>query len=240
MKKKIMLSSILTIVLCACLIAGSTFALFTDIADTSIAITSGNVKLTATVIGQGDNTYAALAPVLYSIEGADAQTPGAFPVYDANLDETFYYVETGALQGNVFPNGGTASVDTNSGVVTFTNITPGDKMEFNVAVSSESNVKTKIRYIIKPGAGMDASLLDGFTVSYDGNEFYLTAGGVVVSDWISVEAAREGETVDFASEKKLGIELNPEADNRWMNQSFSFVVLVEAVQDNALPTPTNP
>lgn len=238
MKKKIMLSSILTIVLCACLIAGSTFALFTDIADTSIAITSGNVKLTATVIGEGDNTYAALAPVLYSIEGADAQTPGAFPVYDDNLDETFYYVETGALQGNVFPNGGIASVE--NGVVTFTNITPGDKMEFNVAVSSESNVKTKIRYIIKPGAGITASLLEGFTVSYGDNEFYLTADGVVVSDWISVDAAADGQTVDFASDTKLGIKLNPEADNRWMNQSFSFVVLVEAVQDNALPTPTNP
>lgn len=238
MKKKIMLSSILTIVLCACLIAGSTFALFTDIADTSIAITSGNVKLTATVIGQGDNTYGTLAPVLYSIQGADAQTPGAFPVYDDNLDETFYYVETGALQGNVFPNGGIASVE--NGVVTFTNITPGDKMEFNVAVSSESNVKTKIRYIIKPGAGMDASLLDGFTVSYGDDEFYLTAGGVVVSDWISVDAAADGQTVDFASREKLGIELNVDADNRWMNQSFSFVVLVEAVQDNAVPTPTNP
>ena len=56
MKKKVLLSSVLVIAICLCLIAGSTFALFTDIADTSIAITSGNVKLTATVIGQGEKT----------------------------------------------------------------------------------------------------------------------------------------------------------------------------------------
>ncbi|MBP3375589.1 MAG: hypothetical protein J6L83_02360 [Clostridia bacterium] len=49
MKKKIILSSVLSIVLCLSLIVGATFALFTSEARVNIAVTSGNVKLTATL-----------------------------------------------------------------------------------------------------------------------------------------------------------------------------------------------
>ena len=49
MKKKVILSSILTIALCLCLIAGSTFALFTSETKTDVAITAATVKLTATI-----------------------------------------------------------------------------------------------------------------------------------------------------------------------------------------------
>ena len=49
MKKKIILSSVLSIVLCLCLIAGATFAFFTSEARVNIAVTSGNVNLTATL-----------------------------------------------------------------------------------------------------------------------------------------------------------------------------------------------
>ena len=49
MKKKVILSSILTIAICLCLIAGSTFALFTSKTETDVAITAATVKLTATI-----------------------------------------------------------------------------------------------------------------------------------------------------------------------------------------------
>lgn len=48
MKKKIILSSVLTIVLCLSLIAGSTFALFTSESKVNVAVTSGTVKVLAT------------------------------------------------------------------------------------------------------------------------------------------------------------------------------------------------
>ena len=47
MKKKVLLSSIVTIALCLTLIAGTTFALFTDNIVMNIAVTSGKVDLTA-------------------------------------------------------------------------------------------------------------------------------------------------------------------------------------------------
>lgn len=49
MKKKALLSSILTIALCLSLIAGSTFALFTSESKVNVAVTSGKVDVVATI-----------------------------------------------------------------------------------------------------------------------------------------------------------------------------------------------
>ena len=49
MKKRLLLSSIMMIVLCVSLISGATFALFTSESKTNIAITSGKVELVANV-----------------------------------------------------------------------------------------------------------------------------------------------------------------------------------------------
>lgn len=49
MKKKILLSSVLTIALCFCLIAGSTYALFTSETEVNIAVTAGKVQISATI-----------------------------------------------------------------------------------------------------------------------------------------------------------------------------------------------
>lgn len=48
MKKKVIISSVLTIALCLSLIAGSTLALFTSESNVNVAVTSGTVKVTAT------------------------------------------------------------------------------------------------------------------------------------------------------------------------------------------------
>lgn len=49
MKKKVLLSSILTIALCLSLIAGSTFALFTSESKANVAVTAGKVDVVATI-----------------------------------------------------------------------------------------------------------------------------------------------------------------------------------------------
>ncbi len=49
MKKKIVAMSLLSIIMCASLIVGATFALFTSKSDINIAITSGNVEVVATI-----------------------------------------------------------------------------------------------------------------------------------------------------------------------------------------------
>ncbi len=67
MKKKTIVSSLLTIVLCLSLIAGSTYALFTSEDEVNIAITSGEVSIVATIL-DGMKTY--------SLD--EEQAPGAF------------------------------------------------------------------------------------------------------------------------------------------------------------------
>ncbi|MBE6634143.1 MAG: hypothetical protein E7620_07385 [Ruminococcaceae bacterium] len=62
MKKKGLLSSILTIALCISLIAGSTFALFTSNSTVDIAVTSGGVELNASVDMSGLKTYSLNQP----------------------------------------------------------------------------------------------------------------------------------------------------------------------------------
>lgn len=47
MKKKVLLTSVVTIILCLCLIAGSTYALFTSGASVNIAVTSATVDVLA-------------------------------------------------------------------------------------------------------------------------------------------------------------------------------------------------
>ena len=49
MKKRVFLTSILTIVLCLCLISGATFALFTSESKVNIAVSSGKVEVIASV-----------------------------------------------------------------------------------------------------------------------------------------------------------------------------------------------
>ncbi len=49
MKKNALITSIMTIVLCLSLIAGSSFALFTSESTVNVAVTSGTVDVTATV-----------------------------------------------------------------------------------------------------------------------------------------------------------------------------------------------
>lgn len=75
MKKKVLLSSCLSILLCLCLIAGSTYALFTSKKTVDVSVTSATVELTAVV------------------------NPASLKLYSKNVlqDETFENKGTAAL-----------------------------------------------------------------------------------------------------------------------------------------------
>ena len=51
MKKRVLITSAVTIILCLCLIAGSTFALFTSSASASIVVQSATVSVSASISG---------------------------------------------------------------------------------------------------------------------------------------------------------------------------------------------
>ena len=117
-KSKTFLGAVLSIALCASLIAGATFAIFTSESKVNIAVTSGTVKVTATI---GDlTTYSGV-----NISGKENDV----------IEET-------AEKGK-FTNGGTAEKDGNT--IKITAMTAGDKVTFPVNIKNESNVTVKYR-----------------------------------------------------------------------------------------------
>ena len=97
-KSKTFLGAVLSIALCASLIAGATFAIFTSETKVNIAVTSGKVNVTATV----DNLR------LYSLDNIDL----------AELTGT----EKERTEEGTFINGGTAGLTGNA--LTLDRLTP--------------------------------------------------------------------------------------------------------------------
>lgn len=92
MKKKALLSSILTIALCLSLIAGSTFALFTSESKVNVAVTSGKVNVVATIenINLGTVLGQQLPETQYAITNGNelaltGMVPGDYIEFDLNV-----------------------------------------------------------------------------------------------------------------------------------------------------------
>ena len=143
MKKKVLLSSIATIALCLCLIAGSTFALFTSQSHVGIAVTAAKVEMTASISDLE----------LYSVKATKNGT-----IVD-ELGGKYEY--EGPLTN--FANGGTAVLE--NGILTLDKITPGDKVSFNVQGTNTSDVTIQYRYIVECISG--EKLMSGLLVTIE-------------------------------------------------------------------------
>lgn len=180
MKKttKIMATSLLAIALCVSLIAGSTFALFTSEADVNIAITSGKVKLTASV----DES----SLTLYSLENGEVDG----------------YTATGA--GSSFKTGGTVTID-ESGNLSLAKIVPGDRAEFDINIVNESSVAIKYRAKIRCESGyklygMLEKKIDDVEFLNWGDWTYVEAGDSIDSVHVSIglpaDAKNDAQTLE--------------------------------------------
>lgn len=138
-KSRTFLSTMLGIALCASLIAGATFAIFTGEASVNIAVTSGKVNVTATV----DNLK------LYSLDNIDTNT--------------FTGTETERTEEGTFLNNGTATLSGNK--LSLDSLTPGDRVTFVVSIKNESNVTIKYRTLF---AVKDSGLFEALKVSIGG------------------------------------------------------------------------
>lgn len=212
MKKKIILSSVLVIVLCLCVIAGSTFALFTKETSVNIAVTAGKLDVTATI--DEDN------------------------VQYRSLNETFK-TETELGRATHFANGGSAEfVD---GKLSLKNMTPGDAVSFNVTVTNlgevavKYTVKSDIKFVDADGNEVDVQdgegnpLPDMVTVKvtpsgsqnkFEGANTYVNLGGKNSTAAFTV-------VVEFPNGQ-------PSNDNRYQGLSVSVDFTVEVVQDNGV------
>lgn len=182
MTKKTIISSLVTIVMCLALIAGSTYALFTSEDSVNIAVTSGKVKVTATA----DNLK------LYSMGKEMTGT---------------------AEEPAKFENGGTAVLAQD--VLTLTNITPGDKVTFDIVVENESNVTIVYSLIWR----VDGALTNGLVAKANGND--IVQGRTAWTKW-------EGENI-----QTINVSIELPADYITQSESASITFAVEAYQGNA-------
>ena len=229
MKKKVLLSSIATIALCLCLIAGSTFALFTDSTNFNIAVTAGDVEIlsTAEVVA----TYSANGPVN---EHDDVYLK----------DENGAYYEHQAQTPGQFINGGTAIVE-NGGTLVVNRLTPGDKVDVKINTQNLGDVAFRYRYTIK--IANDNGLAKGMVLTTHSSEEY-EAVKSFTSEWFPVVEA--GDTTTDLS-KVISLELPVYAGNEYQSEaegrtletdglpgtkSVEYTILVEAVQGNAVTT----
>lgn len=143
MKKKALLSSLLTIALCFSLIAGSTYALFTSTSEINVAATSGTVSVQASI---QDLMLKDLNETKYVRRVADGET--------ANF-------ESGAT-----PDTRTLTF-TDGNKLTLSNIVPGDSLKFYVNIHNDSNVSVKHRVVIEA----EGELFSGLKVTTDGESF---------------------------------------------------------------------
>lgn len=192
MKRNVVLSSIMAIVLCISLIAGGTFALFTSESKVNIAVTSGKVNVVA------------------SIDELTLYSPAA-------IGESAITNETNIATETTFGNGGTATISGNT--LTLTNVTPGDKANFNIVIENNSNVKIQYRTVIACDA--DTGLFEGLA---------FTIGGASVTGktaWTLLDAG--ADIADLA----CSVELPIGSGNEYQEKTCTISFTVEAVQGNA-------
>lgn len=213
MKKKVLLTSVLTIILCLCLIAGSTFALFTSSDKVNVAVTAGKVELTANLKEDSMLTWSSL----YQTED-DARTDG------------------------LFDNGGTAEITDGANVV-IDRMTPGDVAKFMIDVHNASNVGVQYRVRMISNAGdhevdltealVITAYIDGFNYPVAGTENqtiwkYIEPNQEINDIWVTVSFPSD-VTVPAADYNEDG-ELD---DNDFQEAQANITFIVEAVQGNA-------
>lgn len=209
MKKKFLITSILSIVMCMSLIAGATFALFTSESNVNIAVTSGTVNVSAS----------AEVVATYSAVGKDVTT-----YTDAE--------KTAAL--GIFENNGTAKVE--DGKVILDRMTPGDRVDVKITVDNNSDVNVKHRTVIS--AYNDTGLFKGLkliiaqgsqAVNFGGNVgvYYGMYNTALATDGVGADIDDITVSIALPDYGMSGV------DNEYQNTACEINFKIEAVQGNA-------
>lgn len=214
MKKKVLLSSVLTIALCLSLIAGSTFALFTSQSENNIAVTAAKVEMTADItnLTLASVRPATVAEVRAAAEGAD------ITIIEDKFGGQYVYEER---KDGTFANGGTANFE--DAVLTLDRITPGDKVSFDVVGANTSDVTIQYRYVIECMDGKE--LMSGLLISVEGVTYEFL--GSYTSGWKTLTPGTDITPVPVVVEFPVTV------GNDLQGLDTAIKVTVEAVQGNA-------
>lgn len=184
MKKRVLITSAVTILLCLCLIAGSTFALFTANTSASIVVQSATVSI-----------------------GASINNLHAFSLTDATQKKdqsgNWIYTECTAKDAEkriLFANGGTVELSGNK--LNLDRMSPGDKVSFSINVTNSSNIETQCRVLVNSNGDLASGLKVSYTsgdMTLNGSWFQMTqnTGTITVTVELPVEAGNEYQGKNF-------------------------------------------
>lgn len=208
MKAKVLISSILTIMLCLGVLAGSTLAFATSESEQSYAITSGKVDVVA---GLDD------------VRLFSAQPDKNGDIEDEN-GAKYSYVEQ---YDGYFSNGGLAFVKDNA--MTVSKMSTGDKVQATISIVNNSNIDIFYRAVMRIEA--DNGLLEGLVFEIGGKGLY--AGVDLYSAWTPLEPG--SENIELPVTIELPITAGNEFQNKLTRVSFVVEAVVgNANTDNSL------
>ena len=169
MKKRILLTSVCSILLCFCLITGATYALFTSESKVNVAVTTGKVD----VVAVAEN----------------------FKLYSGEWNEETGQYESVLQDGYLFATSGQVLVEGNE--ITIDGMVPMDKLTFDIVIKNSSNVDVKYQTIFTLKESLtDVNLLDVLEVNVEEPSKTLTtvkSGNSVISNWVKLSPKQEGE-----------------------------------------------
>lgn len=176
--------------------AGTTYALFTSKAEADVSVASGKVS----VLANAENL------ATYSGENLTGN-----PEKDT-------LVPTATV--GTFTNGGSATLE--GSTLTIKNMTPGDKVTFDIRIKNQSNVKSMYRSLVS--SIEDSGLRNGLTITVDGEEL---VGSSSKTDYVDLEVGSDDIIVP------ISVELPSDASNIYQEKTCKIAYTVEAVQGNA-------
>ena len=132
-----------------------------------------------------------------------------------------------AQDGDTFANGGGAVYE--NGILTISNVTPGDKVTFPIAITNSSTVdiQYKITWTVTDAEdGDDIKLSEMLVATADGEE--IKNGATAWTPWTTEE--------DKEKIVNVSVELPLEVGDDYQKQSANINFLVEAIQGNGNPS----
>jgi len=190
---------------------GTTFALFTDRADTKIEVTAGVVDIETTVkmVSYSDGNLLNSSPVdLTSKKSYTTEIGTKFELVNGDKD------------------------------LEITNFVPGDKIELSVALVNKSNVKTKYRLTASNNAGKLAKALKvtatGGATSWTELPAAPAEGKEIETAHVTIEFVNHDEGEILAKEDLAA------RDNRFMGKTVTYHLGYEVVQGNAHTVDSEP
>ncbi|MBO5224061.1 MAG: hypothetical protein J6C23_06095 [Clostridia bacterium] len=132
----------------------------------------------------------------------------------------------------VFENLGSAKLDTASNTLTLTNITPGDKVEFDLSVVNKSNVAIKYRSVLEIKSITGKNLMDVLKINLGAQDAIIDASATrKVSKWTALSPDAANQTI--VELIPVSIELPVEVGNDYQNAGIELSYYIEAIQGNA-------